>query len=57
MRLSKDRAESVRSHLISRGVASNRLKAEGYGPDKPLEKGADPASLAKNRRVEFIVEE
>lgn len=57
MRLSKQRAESVRQYLINRGVAPNRLRAEGYGPDKPLESGNDPASLAKNRRVEFIVEE
>jgi OOP family OmpA-OmpF porin len=57
MRLSKSRAESVRQYLVNRGVASGRLTAEGYGPDKPLASGADAESLAKNRRVEFIVEE
>jgi outer membrane protein OmpA-like peptidoglycan-associated protein len=57
MRLSKARAESVKKYLINKGVSSKRLKAEGYGPDKPLEKGTSDAVRAKNRRVEFVVEQ
>ncbi len=57
MKLSKDRAESVRRHLISRGVKEDRVRAEGYGEEKPLETGTDKASLAKNRRVEFKIEQ
>jgi outer membrane protein OmpA-like peptidoglycan-associated protein len=57
MRLSKARAESVKQHLINKGVAANRLKAEGFGPDKPIASGSDPQSRAKNRRVEFVVED
>lgn len=55
--LSKARAQSVRRYLISRGVQSSRLEAEGYGPDRPLVKEVDAASLQKNRRVEFVVVE
>ncbi|MEZ4444168.1 MAG: OmpA family protein [Polyangiaceae bacterium] len=57
MRLSKARAESVRRYLIYRGVASNRLHAEGYGPDQPLMDDTTDEARAKNRRVEFIVEQ
>ena len=57
LRLSRERAVMVRGYLISRRVRPDRLTAEGYGPDRPLSRGTDPASLAKNRRVDFIVEE
>jgi outer membrane protein OmpA-like peptidoglycan-associated protein len=57
MRLSKARAESVRRYLIHRGVRGDRLTAEGYGPDKPLKEGKDVEARAKNRRVEFVVEQ
>ncbi|MCC6558009.1 MAG: OmpA family protein [Polyangiaceae bacterium] len=57
VRLSKARAQSVRSYLIAKGVSPDRLSAEGYGPDKPLVSGSDEASRAKNRRVEFVIEE
>jgi len=57
LELSKERAASVREYLISRGVKPERLVAEGYGETRPLTTAKDPASLAKNRRVAFIVEQ
>src|SRR5262249_12224069 len=57
MRLSKQRAEAVKTYLSNKGVSAKRLDVEGYGPDRPLVKGTDPASRAKNRRVEFKVED
>jgi len=57
MQLSRQRAESVRVYLISRGVQPRRLSSAGFGPDRPLAKGNDPDARAKNRRVEFVVEE
>jgi OmpA-OmpF porin, OOP family len=56
VRLSKQRAESVRQYLANKGVNANRLSAEGYGPDKPLVEGTSDAARSKNRRVQFIVE-
>ena len=55
-RLSQARAESVRRYLIDKGVAPNRLKAQGYGESKPLEDGDSDEAMARNRRVEFVVE-
>ncbi|WP_437671117.1 OmpA family protein [Sorangium sp. So ce131] len=57
MQLSRERAETVRNYLIQKGVSPGRLTAEGYGSSKPLAEGDDPASLAKNRRVEFVIDE
>lgn len=56
LRLSRDRADSVRRYLINKGVSPKRLDAEGYGPDRPLVEGTTDAARAKNRRVEFVVE-
>jgi outer membrane protein OmpA-like peptidoglycan-associated protein len=56
IRLSKLRANAVRQYLIAKGVNPDRLNAEGYGPDRPIAEGSDPASRAKNRRVEFVIE-
>ncbi|SRR6266542_506221 len=57
LELSKERAKSVREYLIKKGVKPDRLTSEGYGEERPLVHGKDPESLAKNRRVEFIVEQ
>ncbi len=57
MDLSRRRAAAVREYLISRRVRPERLSSEGFGPDRPLAQGRDEASRAKNRRVEFIVQQ
>jgi outer membrane protein OmpA-like peptidoglycan-associated protein len=56
IQLSKARASAVREYLIAKGVKPDRLRSEGYGPDKPIATGSSPESRAKNRRVEFIFE-
>jgi outer membrane protein OmpA-like peptidoglycan-associated protein len=53
--LSEDRAAAVRDYLVTGGVEAERLQSAGYGPDRPLVDGDDPASLARNRRVEILV--
>jgi outer membrane protein OmpA-like peptidoglycan-associated protein len=55
MRLSRDRARSVRSYLLGRGIPPGRLSARGFGPDKPIADNATDEGRAKNRRVEFLV--
>ena len=53
--LSQRRANTVRSVLISTGVASNRLNAVGLGEDSPVATNLTPEGRAKNRRVEFVI--
>ncbi|HKP64945.1 MAG TPA: OmpA family protein [Polyangiales bacterium] len=55
MRLSRDRARSVRVYLIGRGIPPARLSARGFGPDKPLADNETDEGRSKNRRVEFLV--
>jgi OOP family OmpA-OmpF porin len=51
--LAQQRAEAVRQYLISKGVESNRLTAQGYGEFRPNGSNEKPDERASNRRVEF----
>jgi OOP family OmpA-OmpF porin len=53
MELSKQRAETVKRYLITKGIDSNRMRAEGFGPNKPLNNGKTLEEMALNRRVEL----
>ena len=54
-KLSLARAESVRKHLVKKGVAAGRLDARGYGPDRPLASNKTSKGRAINRRVVFSI--
>jgi outer membrane protein OmpA-like peptidoglycan-associated protein len=56
-RLSEQRANTVRSYLIGKGIDPGRLEARGYGETQPLEKGAGDKAMSENRRVEFVITE
>jgi outer membrane protein OmpA-like peptidoglycan-associated protein len=53
--LSDDRAASVRTWLVSHGIAPERLVAKGYGEQKPLVPNVTEGNRQKNRRVQFII--
>ncbi len=53
LKLSKDRAKSVREYLIAAGIAPERLTSEGFGEEKPVADNTTPEGRAKNRRVEL----
>ena len=55
--LSQRRVESVRTYLIGRGVAPERLVAKGFGEGKPIADNTTPEGREKNRRVEFNIVE
>ena len=55
MRLSKDRAESVKAYLVSQGVNASRVEATGYGLTQPIATNKTAAGRQKNRRVEFTL--
>jgi outer membrane protein OmpA-like peptidoglycan-associated protein len=56
LKLSQARAEAVRNHLIEvNGIEADRLKAVGYGPDRPVASNDNKRGRALNRRVEFII--
>ena len=53
--LSANRAQSVVDYLVKKGIAANRLKPMGFGPDRPAEDNATPKGKEANRRVEFNI--
>ena len=54
-KLSEGRAKAVRSELIKRGIAANRIEADGKGESEPIASNATEEGKAKNRRVEFTI--
>lgn len=55
IRLTGDRAASVRQALIQRGVDEKRIRSAGYGERCPVDKASNAAAWEKNRRVEFKI--
>jgi len=55
MKLSKDRAESVKDYLVSKGANPSRIEATGYGETQPIASNKTAEGRAKNRRVEFTL--
>ena len=55
IQLSQQRADSVRSYLISQGVSSGRISAIGKGESQPIANNKTAEGRANNRRVEIIV--
>lgn len=51
LNLSKARAESVVSSIVSQGVEASRLSSEGYGDKYPVTTNDTEEGRAKNRRV------
>jgi len=55
LQLSKERAESVRTYLIKRGIEPERLISAGYGAAMPIADNKTKGGREANRRVEFHI--
>ncbi len=55
LRLTKDRAKAVMDALLKRGVATSRLRSQGFGEYCPLDPESNAEAWEKNRRVEFKI--
>ncbi len=55
LRLSKERAESIKAYLVSQGANASRIEATGYGPDQPIATNKTAEGRQQNRRVEFTL--
>jgi OOP family OmpA-OmpF porin len=53
MRLSKDRANSVKTYLVNSGVEAKHLKVKAYGETHPIADNSTEEGRIANRRVEF----
>ncbi|RDY62041.1 OmpA family protein [Flagellimonas nanhaiensis] len=54
-KLSQQRAESVTSYLIAKGISSGRFTTKWYGETQPRESNETSEGKAKNRRVELAI--
>ncbi|HEX2735764.1 MAG TPA: OmpA family protein [Polyangiaceae bacterium] len=54
-KLSEDRAQAVRSYLISQGVPETKLVAIGRGEEQPIASNDTAEGRANNRRVELVI--
>lgn len=53
--LSENRANAVRTYLVSKGIKRSRLSTVGYGEEKPIDPNNNEKAWAVNRRVEFVL--
>lgn len=56
-KLSLERAQAVKNWLVKKGIASNRMKTVGKGPNEPVASNNTNAGRAENRRIEFYVQD
>lgn len=49
------RAKITKEYLLSLGIPGERLSTTSFGKERPLVSGEDEASMAKNRRANFVV--
>jgi outer membrane protein OmpA-like peptidoglycan-associated protein len=55
--LSQRRADAVLAFLAEQGIADERMKAVGYGMERPVAENATAAGRGRNRRVELVIGE
>ncbi len=53
LKLSKDRAEAVKTYLSTQGVTTDKIQTEGYGKAHPIATNKTAKGRQINRRVEF----
>ena len=55
LKLSLDRANTVRAYLLTKGIDPARVTAKGYGMSKPIASNKTAAGKAQNRRTEVKI--
>lgn len=55
MKLSHDRAKTVRDYLVTGGISSTRVQSKGYGETNPVATNDNEEGRKANRRTEFII--
>jgi len=55
LKLSRERAESVKSYLKTKGLLADRMKTNGLGVADPIASNDTDEGRSQNRRVEFAI--
>lgn len=53
--LSLRRADAVKTYMVGKGIAAERLQTHGYGPDRPVATNTTDEGRQMNRRIEFVI--
>lgn len=53
--LSERRAVTVKTYLVSLGIAPDRIRIVSYGEEFPFDPGHNDAAWAANRRAQFLI--
>jgi hypothetical protein len=55
LKLSQNRATSVRKYLVSKGISNDRITCEYFGESQPTATNENEDGKQKNRRVEIVI--
>jgi outer membrane protein OmpA-like peptidoglycan-associated protein len=55
LKLSENRANAVRTYLVSQGLNSGGVTAQGFGKTRPVAENSSAVGRQRNRRVELVV--
>lgn len=55
MKLSNERAVSVKRYLMQSGISPDRVETQGFGSTRPIATNASDAGRRLNRRIEFLI--
>ncbi len=55
LKLSQNRASTIKNYLLIKGIAEARLITKGFGSSKPIDKNNNEIARAKNRRTEIKI--
>ena len=55
LRLSQQRADSIREYIIKKGIESKRVSAKGYGASEPIAPNDTDKGRQSNRRTEVHI--
>ena len=55
LKLSQDRANTVKAYLLTKGIDPDRVTAKGYGMSNPIADNKTAEGKAQNRRTEVKI--
>ena len=55
LKLSQDRADTVKNYLVNKGISNDRITSIGYGQSMPIDYNSSEEGKAKNRRTSLKV--